>query len=563
MSKKDFLKKAAAFTTAGTLLLSGASTVCAGAFADVLKADLESGLETLPAEWDEYLEKVNSQTQASVDLSLHLGNSGSSLIQLFTGLDLTWLDRLGFQMDVEIVEGTENAVVNLYANEQTLATMLMAIDMVGGTEKIMIPELSPNAVSITMEMPDGQNPMAASKIMMDIMKDPKSSLPDGNTAKELLTRYCGLIFDHMQETDTAESDVSVGEISESCTVYTATLDEAGMQELVTDILNTAKEDEQLAEVIKNLEGSSEELSGLYDNMISGIDDVLAEEPEEDAVEVEDAEDTAEEAADTEEAAEAEETADAEEAAEAEETADAEALLTSKIYVNADGKVIGSEASLGEDVSFNVFTPSADGKTGFDMHITSNGETYGIAGIGAVEDGIVNGTYQLMANGVAMANIEAADLDIKKGYNGTITFSLAENMPDEETYGMLGGFRIVCSMEGDETSGNMKLELVMNGETLGDLLITGAQKEVDIDLSALNSAGKVYDAANDEDMAAFASELDLNPILENVTAAGAPEGFVEKLMNMVMGGGEPTGDYEAYEEGEYAEESEEADTDAAA
>lgn len=544
MRKEGFLKKTAACTMSFVMLLFGASTAWGGTFADTLKTDMEKDLEAFAAQWDEGLEKANGQNSATVDLSLHLSSSGNTLVQLFAGLNLSWLDRLGVKMDYEVLDdGTENAVIDLYANEQTLATMLMAIDLLNGTEKIMIPELSPSAIFLNMELPEGESALASSKIMLDLMKDPKASLPDGNTAKELLSRYCGLIMDHMQDGDTAESDVTVGEISEDCTLYEGILDEAGMQDLVTDILTTAKEDEQLAEVVKNLEGASEDLSGLYDGMISAIDEALADVEEETS-------------------------ADGEASADDEASADSEAsgtLLTSKIYVNADGEVIGSEVSLGEDLNVDFLVPSADGKTGFETSITSDGETYGIAGIGTVEDDVVTGSYQLMANGVAVANAEVDGLNLKTGRGGTVTLSLAENMPDEETYGMLGGFKIECSMDGDETSGEMKLALVMNGEPLGELLMTAVTKDLDIDVSALDSAEKVYDANNDEDMAAYASEMDLNPLLENVTAAGAPEDFVEKLLNMATGSkGEPAEDDEVSDDTESAEEAdEETDTDTAA
>lgn len=496
MIKKGFLKRTAAFATAGTLLISGASTAWAGAYADIEKADLEACLESLPAEWDESLEQTGAgkTTRVNADFSLHIGGMGSSMLQMFTGLDITWLDRLGFNMDVEVADGTENTVMRLYANDQTLASMLLSMDMAEGVEKFMIPELSSDAITLSFGDVD-EDSLKSMQISMDIMKDPKAALPDGNTVKELITRYGGIILDHMQDGESAETALAVGDIEESCTVYEAMIDGAGMQELTTDLLNTAKEDEQLAEVVKNLEACSDEMAGLYDNMISAIDDELAK-----------------------------------------ETEAFERSLTSKAYVNADGKVIGREFALDSDVSMQILNPSADDKEGFELSVSADGETYGISGIGTNKYGIVNGTYQLMANGVAMASAEVADLDANEGKSGTITLALAENMPDEETYGMLGAGQIVLTFDEEDGLSKIALELLYNGESLGDILLTGKETDTAVDVSALDSAN-TYNATSDEDMKAYTSNMDLNPILENITAAGAPEGFVENLMNLFMGSGD--------------------------
>lgn len=535
MNKKALLKKTAAITAAGTMLVSCTGTVWAGAYADAEKANLEAKTAEFAAEWDQDLAEMDLKSASgsgSADISLQLGETGNAMVSMFTGLDVSWIDRLGIRMDFSVADEKEKAVMDLYANEQTIATMLMDIDMAEKIVKAMIPEISDSAFTAPMEMnvdvEGAEDSEQFMKIYMDLLKDPKAVFPDGATAKEILDRYAGIIFDHMEDGATEEGTLAVDGVEEAYTLTEGSADAEAILEMAKEMLTTAKDDEQIAQIVKNLEASSEDLAGLYDQMQSGIDETLSE------------------LAENTEAPE-------------------NVSFSSSLYANADGKAIGRELIMsadGEEVKITWKAPSNGEKTGLELSITSDGETYGIEGSGTITDDVANGVYNLMANGVAMAYANVENLDLKEGKTGTITIGLNENMPDEDTYSAIGTAQITLTFGSDDAeSGYVDLAVSYGGSLLGTLRIEGKEGGDVVDLSALDAAANVYDATNDEDMTAFSSELSVDTILANITAAGAPEGFAESVINMIAGGGD---DYEDYDyESDYDYEDAEATAEEAA
>ena len=537
MGKKGFFKKTAAMAAAGTMLVSCTGTAWAGAFADTMKAELEKETTAIVEEWDESLNELDGSKVGNVDLTVNLADTGRSMITMLGGLDVSWLKRLGIKMDFALAEGKEQAILDLYANEQTLATMLMDIDLAGELVKAMIPELSSSAITapMTFEADGFEDSEQFMRVYMDILRDPKAVLPDGNTVKELYDRYGSIIFDHMEDGESGEAVVSAGGIEENATVVEGILDTPGAIALSKDILATAKEDEQIAQIVKNLETAAPDLSGLYDKMQSGIDDVLKEIDEE---------------------------GDPEE----------DVTVSSKTYTNADGKNIGAESTVFEDGA-EVMTiickyPSDGDQTGLEFSISADGETYGIEGTGTITDDIVNGEYQFMANGVAMASATVENLDVKAGNSGTITLKLIENMPDEDTYSAIGSIVITITLAGEgKNNGSVEIEVSYAGSSLGSIRLAAAKGEGTVDVSALDAAANVYDTENDEDMAAFAGEINPEAILDNLTAAGAPEGFAESLISLFEGGGDDYVDYDYDDDYDYDYDYDDAEetaaTDAAA
>jgi hypothetical protein len=280
-----------------------------------------------------------------------------------------------------------------------------------------------------------------------------------------------------------------------------------MIEIVTDVLNTAKEDEQLAELLSQWSEAIPEAGDLNEQMQNAIEGLLAD--------VEDA-DTSQEETDG--------------------TAD-NSYLSSKIWINDEDQIEGRQFTLcqedGTETSFTWQKPENGADSALLVDVQSDDGNVTIQGSGQTTDGKKTGTYVLYSEGAAVLNIDLSDYDVeaaKAGYPaGTYTITVPQG-ESEEDYNALGAFSLVVGLTSNQSDDSLDLsvDLLSSGVSLGTLSMHIAKTEETLEAVSEEDMGTIYDAENEEDMAAFAQELNFDTVLENAKNAGVPEELLSVL-----------------------------------
>ena len=172
--------------------------------------------------------------------------------------------------------------------------------------------------------------------------------------------------------------------------------------------------------------------------------------------------------------------------------------------------------------------------------TDDSGTLSLSGSGQINDGKLNGTYEISQDDTAAAIIEVKDYDTesaKEGYlngNYTITFPADSSEDGDSSLSMFENFALVLDLNSAKDSGSVALSVESAGSTLGSFTITsGAGESVDIpDLTAL---GDVYDITNDDEMNSYAATLDFTTLMDNLSKAGVPD----EVITYVLSGGSAT------------------------
>ena len=529
--KKGFLKKTIAAAVAGTMLISGASTAFAGAFADAFTEMIAKEHDEIVQSWDASMEQTAGEDSGvgTADIAVYLEDGGRSIVSMLTSLDLSWLERVGIKGDFNV---DSEGVLQLYANEQTLANLLVKVDAENQIVKMMIPELSDSALtgSMSTDLNGDEDSEKAMRIYKDIMANWKDIAPDGETLMQLYDRYYGIILSYMQDGEIGEGTLSVDGIEEDCSIYEGIMDAKGAVEMAYELMETVKDDEQVAEIVKKLEASSPDLEGLYDQMQSGIAEILEEDKEEALNDVN----------------------------------GEEMNLSIKMYLNADGEAIGVAETVSADdqaMDFHYYQPSNDAQTGMELGFNYDDTSVMVSGSGSVKDDVANGVYSIIMDDYTYAVATVQDLDMKELKSGTIDIELAEELQEDLPFSVTLTFA--------ETG--LDIQVSLSGTPMGFIRITGGLSDAAVDVSALDAATTIYDSNNDDDVNAYMSEAAANieTILANLTAAGAPDGFAESLIALIAGSGSED-DYDSYEyDDDYAdyedgvEDTDSADEDAAA
>lgn len=503
---KKLLKKMTAGIAASALILSGSSTVfAAGSYQETEKGALDKLVSGVEAYLDTYaaeLDKAKAGSKATLTLTAE--DAGKSLLGMVSGMDFSWLNTIAMDMDVTIQDGVEAMAVDFLVNDSALCTMNVMVDMAGLAEYIQIPELSQSWMSMPLMVTatDASGTEISDEAMQQYfqaMSEIMDLVPDSETVGTLLDRYGNLIIDNLAEGSSMEEAVSVEGISEDCTVYEGYLTEENLGTIAEAVLTAAKDDQELKSLFDSWTEAGAISGDLYNQMQTGIDSLLAdlsEDPE----------------------------------------ASDDAILTSKVWTNADGKIVGRELAVTDGTdSIPVFTwknPSQDGNSALLIELSSGTESLTLTGSGQTAEGLLNGSYLAAYNGVEVADFEVENLEIspeKTGYyNGTITVSFPNNGTEEEP-NPLSGFGAVINMISDaeaETS-QIDLSVTSSGAPLATLSMTSGYGE-GAETTDLSSLGETLSMDSEEDMMAYLQGMDWSSLLDNARAAGVPEELVTQI-----------------------------------
>lgn len=523
---RTIFRKITAAAAASTLLLSGSSTALAASYQEAEKAALSQFIQGFSSYWDvvmEDQEKAMAGTKAIMTLKLEDG--GKTLLSAASGgMDFSWLNTLTMDMTAAVTEGKEIVNGEILLNDSPLCNMNMYMDLNELVEYLQIPELSETWMKMplldSLEISEEElaqtfeseeeiqaylEYMEAYKASMKnnfkVLSDLTTFLPDTTTVSTLLDRYGNIIIDSVAEGGSSEETISVEGISEDCTVYESQITEAGVLSMMENVLTAAKEDQELKGLLdKWSETSGEDLNA---QLQANVDALL--------------EDLTGEGSDT-------------------------AIVTSKVWVNADGKIVGREISAEDETgSIPVFTwknPSADGNSALLLEIGAEEETMTFTGTGQSAEGLLNGEYVFAVNGVKMLGVRAENLEthpkVPGYYNGRIGVSVLD-AGTEEAPNPLAAFGLDINVVSDAEAKTNQIDLTVtnSGAALVTLSVNGGYADASVSAPEQAVLDASLDITEKESELSYIQGMDWTAILDNASAAGVPAELVGAFDQMIQ------------------------------
>lgn len=523
---RTLFRKITAAAAVSALLFSSSGTVLAASYQEAEKAALSQFIKGFSSYWDvvmEDQEKAMAGTKAVMTLKLEDG--GKTLLSAASGgMDFSWLNTLTMDMTAAVTEGKEIVNGAILLNDSPLCNMNMYMDLNELVEYLQIPELSETWMKMPLldsleiseeelaqtfeseeEMQAYMEYMEAYKASMKnnfkVLSDLTSFLPDTATVSALLDRYGNIIIDSTAEGTSSEETISVEGISEDCTVYESQITEAGVLSMMKNILTTAKEDQELKGLLdKWSETSGEDLNA---QLQTNADVLLA--------------DLTGEGSDA-------------------------AVVTSKAWVNADGKIIGREISAEDETgSIPVFTwknPSSDEKSALFIEFGAGEETMTFTGTGQSSEGLLNGEYVFAVNSVKMLGIKAENLEthpkVPGYYNGKIGVSVLD-AGTEEAPNPLAAFGLDINVASDAEAKTNQVDFTVtnSGAALVTLSVNGGYADASVSAPEQAVLDASLDITEEGAETSYIQGMDWTAILDNASAAGAPAELVGAFDQMIQ------------------------------
>lgn len=531
---RKIMKKLTAAAAASALVLSGTSQVFAASYKETEKAALDKLVAGFSAYWDAVMAQYEKgqETGFNAKMKLTMEETGKAVLGAMVGMDFSWLNTVTMDMTEIIKDGKEAINADILLNDAPVGTMNICMDLANMTEYFQIPELSQNYMAIplipSMEetIADETGAMseediaayqaymeeyqASMETYLKIVSDMTTVLPDTKTLSTLLDRYGNILIENFGDETVTEEALSVEGVSEDCTVYEEILTEQEVLSILREVLTTAKEDQEL----KGLLDMWSETGGgedLYAQLVAGADSALADLPEEGS----------------------------------EEINPEAAMFNSKIWTNAEGKIVGREFGFTDETGTESYpliswkNPSADGNSALYFELWLDTSSITLTGSGQSGDQGLTGEYVLAFDGVKTVGIGVNNLKSDTeapGYmNGSFNFSLLDTGTEEEP-NPLAAFGLTANIISDAAAQTSQVDfsLTSSGAPVVTLSVTGGYEASGESVEMPDQA--VLDAAlsveSEEDMTAYAEGLDWTTVLTNLGAAGVPEELINQLQMML-------------------------------
>ena len=500
------VKRSLAILLAAAMMTGSAGTaLAAGPYSDAEKNAVSAALSDFTASYEADLEQseplLNGEKAAVVDMKLELGDTTRAMLGMAASFDISWFSNVGMKYSVTMKDAVEVVTGSLYVNDTDICTFDVYVDTATMTYYYRVPEILPYYLKVSMAEMYEEEMGISVEAMQTLMSDPMALYPDGQLLQDLLSRYLNIVFDGFESGEGNTTTVNLNGTEIEVMQYEGHMYEKNAYDMVIGLLETARDDEQLRELIEQLpaEMVMDEGGDVYGAFQSEIDGALSDLSTEEITE------------------------------------DSSEYISSVIWVDESGAVVGRGLSMIEgEEEYPVFTyQNIQNETDSKLSLAVNADDVlvSFAGDGKIKDGKLNGTYALSVDGTEAAEVEVIDYDIASmeagALNGAYKLKLKKGFIEDESYNMLTAFalNLNCATDAETGAGEYVLELTTTGITLGSLTITGGFEDAE-EKPEIASFENVLDVMSEEDSMKLGESLDWTPVLENCLAAGIPEDLVD-------------------------------------
>lgn len=520
MKKKGFAAFFAGFL--GVAVFS-ANIYAAPAYQDTEKAALKEFVTDFITAYTAELDAYDIQLpRIRTKYTIELGDTGRSLIGMSLPADISWFRNASFDADLLYNEDIVGAILYLHVNDTPICTSEVYFDK--GTQDfyIRIPELSESYIACDFDKlmladPSGtaepsEEDLMLGEIYSSIFSniiDLPDFLPQPDSLENILDKYLTMCIESMEEGGSGTDVLNIADVSQECTFLEGFLTEEKAVLLAEEILTSVRNDPDILDSLTRIakfylwndsDRVEEDLQKAIDSALSALSEDSGEDTEEES-------------------------------------------LVSKIWLNEKGQIIGRQFSIqykdGRQEDFLTLQNSANGQErGFLFEMGAEDSSIAVTGSGTVNEGLLNGSYTVLANSQPVASIEVADYDtefIQNGrLNGVYTLKMLPDMQSEDMVNpMLKNLSLKISFSSSQEYASTAYDYLIAGSSVFRTISeTSLREEPAGEIPDFSDPDTIfYQFEEEEDLIRYTEEMDAANILDKLIEAGMPENFPEEVSEL--------------------------------
>lgn len=425
-------------------------------------------------------------TSSEITMNVELEDAGLALIGM-TGYDaedaVKALNNTELQLRSGEKEGLFGGELGLYSEGERLLSLNSIADTENDELYVQIPELSPGYLYADSQSLSDMGISSLSSV---------TDVPDAGKLPKIVSTYTNIMLNYVTDVKREDTEISVGGIKEEAILLTVTMDGPQIQDMLTEMLETLQDDEDLKDYIVWLgdylitAGSSYSYSGyengeqVYDSFVGELDtrmEFLKENDSFDSV-----------------------------------------GLEMEVWVNSDGEIIGRTLTASEDGEdlevFHSLTAKEGDEYASELSFGDPDDEYSyilVEGNGTIDKNLADGTFTLTSYGEAIGEIEVRNFDLKAAEDGFLngTFTLSSDADPS-----LVGYGLEITTESDKDSSRNSIAILSGGVAIATL-----------NLDIANDSDYTPEIPDDADLYNMSDYEDLNDYENSMDL----EGLEEKLM----------------------------------
>ena len=467
-------------------------------FAYVEKQAVSKSVDTFSEFYQNYLlDDLLKDNSYNVKFSVKLSDDLKETVKgdYAKQLDIDWLDDTTFDMTLNVGDKKISEDLLIGIGSQHVLTTSAVFDLKSNKALLKLKEITDDVLVFNLDSATG----ALEGLESDGREVAAAILPEVSVAKDLITKYHGIIVDKIENVEKSKEEVKIEGISEELTVLKAEITEKTLKDISLAVLSEMKGDSTVKNIIENAEktlsknGLADKNEISYAQFTSDIDEAVAE-------------------------------------IKAEKGSD-DIALTVYDYVNSKDEIVGRK--IGDNGEMLDYVTVENGNK---YASRSNFEgSIECIGTGTKNGDRETGEYTFREDGNVIYKIALTDFDKKAFENGKIdgkirlypsSKSVKSAVPSD--YKSLAGMLDVAMEidgKGDSKTGKFKLTSY-NGEKT--LFTADAQYSVSASKAVSEPSGKKVEIKGLNSLQALLGDLHLDQLVKNLRKTSVPKDYVDAI-----------------------------------
>ncbi len=477
----------------------------AGYFQYVEEENLTNVIDQLEEKYADIRDTATSKDHGvKATLGIQLGDDILDLIEDQGNLDLSFINNLLVSIAASKKSNTFKTDFDVTLDKKDVASLSVIADVDNETAYLSIPDYIEKTLAV-----DFDELGIDVSALEDILEKTEvlEKLPEAKQISKILKKYVSIILDNISEAKKSEKTLKANGFKEECTAITVEISMVTVADILLDLIPTAVKDKDIEKLLVSMDellselDVDAELEDLWEDFKDNADDLI-----------DDLEDNYEDL-------------------------DDDTILKWTDYVNGSSEIIGRSIEFedyGDTVEIFYGTAYEKDEFGFEFSYSDSYDTFSVIGEGTEKKGLIEGSYEVAANGETMIMIDVTDVDKKKfedGFlKGKFEISLSNDMMDETDLGAIG------SIFGSSISLLLDVDSSKDSATVTASLVAGKSPLFSVTLSAEEtkaSSIKIPSKDVEDNIEDWAEDIDIDNILDKLEEAGIPDDVLD-LVELIDG-----------------------------
>lgn len=475
----------------------------------------------LAGECADSLDVLSKKDQkADSEISLEISDSFKQYIRTVApdelNTALSEIDSVTIVTDSNMKGDDSYQNAHLKINDDVLLSCEVSYYADNETMYLKVPELSDKY--LCAKVSDDEYPFGD---MQFTPQDLYNAIPKSDQIKTLVKDYFNITVDNIDEITESGDTLTVDEVKSNCTLLKLEISEEDAVKILEGILEYAKDDNNLKEIIENFDNELNLDKYDEDEFVNVIEDALSDIKTYSG------------------------------------TYDTSLKIVYNVWTDGKGEIVGREITDNENnFSFKILSPEEGNKVAYEVSFETEGQKIAVVGSGTKNGNKVTSDMNFEINGLKMINISTKDFYMENNESsGCVSIKTGDDLMgilqmtgmNSELTSLINDSELKFTLDGNRKESKFNLELLVNGENYLTLKTNAKISKAEKIESAPTEA---YNANDSAEMSKWAESLKMTEFLDSIKDYTFLSSLMGISSNSVYNNYDSYDDYDYYSSYDY-------------